>query len=270
MAKNNYWMKLWFEILGDPKMGRLPDRLWRRVIELFLIAGQNGEEGKLPNLVDMAWQLKLSEKALQNDLEKIQETGIVKRLEDGSWMVTNFQKRNESVTGTQRVKDFRDRTRYEISNAVETEDDEKCNASVTGRYKNCNADVTMRYQEEEVDTDTEKDKESTTATAREEISEIVKAYESEVGILTGMIREKLADALEEYPKDWIVKALEECASKNKRNWSYAEAILKRWKVEGFQSDSRQRASSNGYKKQTDRKPDMGNYKVSTKSEVILE
>lgn len=270
MAKNNYWMKLWFEILGDPKMGRLPDRLWRRVIELFLIAGQNGEEGKLPELVDMAWQLKLSEKALQNDLEKIQETGIVKPLEDGSWIVTNFQKRNKSVTGTQRVKDYRDRTRYEISNAVETEDDKKCNASVTGRYKNCNADVTMRYQEEEVDTDTEKDKESTTTTtAREEISEVVKSYESEVGILTGMIREKLVGALEEYPKDWIVKALEECASKNKRNWSYAEAILKRWKVEGFQTDSRQRVSNPGYKKQTDRRPDIPGYVSDRSNEVVV-
>ena len=32
MASNNYWMKLWFDILRDPKMGMLPDRLWRRVI----------------------------------------------------------------------------------------------------------------------------------------------------------------------------------------------------------------------------------------------
>jgi len=26
-----YWIKLYHEILNDPKMGRLPDRLWRRI-----------------------------------------------------------------------------------------------------------------------------------------------------------------------------------------------------------------------------------------------
>ena len=130
--------------------------------------------------------------------------------------------------------------------------------------------TTLELHSQDVNGDVKGDDEiSTTATAREEISEIVKAYESEVGILTGMIREKLVGALEEYPKDWIVKALEECASKNKRNWSYAEAILKRWKVEGFQTDSRQRVSNPGYKKQTDRRPDIPGYVSDRSNEVVV-
>lgn len=39
-----YWIKLYHEILHDPKMGRLPDNLWRRCIELFLLAGELGAE----------------------------------------------------------------------------------------------------------------------------------------------------------------------------------------------------------------------------------
>ena len=224
--KNNYWMKLWFEILGDPKMGRLPDRLWRRVIELFLIAGQHGEGGNLPALVDMAWQLKLSEKALQNDLEKIQETGIVRQSDDGSWMVTNFQKRNESVTGTQRVKDFRDRTRYESRNA-----------DVTTRYKNSNADVTARNQEAEADTEVDTDTElkTTTTTADADFSKVVRAYEDVIGVLTGFTAEKLKLAVSEYEAAWIIDALKEAATSNVRKWSYVEAILKRWKSEGRNS-----------------------------------
>ena len=234
MAKNNYWMKLWFEILGDPKMGRLPDRLWRRVIELFLIAGQHGEGGNLPALVDMAWQLKLSEKALQTDLEKIQETGIVRQSDDGSWMVTNFQKRNESVTGTQRVKDFRDRTRYE-----------SCNADVTTRYKNSNADVTTRNQEAEVDTEVDTDTElkTTTTTADADFSKVVRAYEDVIGVLTGFTAEKLKLAVSEYEASWIIDALKEAATSNVRKWSYVEAILKRWKSEGRNS----KRSNNGHK-----------------------
>lgn len=80
---------------------------------------------------------------------------------------------------------------------------------------------------------------TTTTIAREnEISEISRTYESEIGMLTGMIRDKLIMALDEYPKDWIIKALEQSALNNKRNWAYAEAILKRWKVDGFQTDTR--------------------------------
>ena len=66
---------------------------------------------------------------------------------------------------------------------------------------------------------------TTTGSKRDELAEIVKAYESEIGVLTGMVGEKLVAALEDYPKDWIIKAFEECASQNNRKWSYAEAIL---------------------------------------------
>ena len=90
MASNNYWMKLWFDILRDPKMGMLPDRLWRRVIELFLLAGQQGEEGLLPNTSEIAWQLNKSEKAIITDLENIRKTGIVDINVNGVWYVTNF------------------------------------------------------------------------------------------------------------------------------------------------------------------------------------
>jgi len=36
----NYWIKLYIEILHDAKMGAMSDRLWRRTIEMFLLAGE--------------------------------------------------------------------------------------------------------------------------------------------------------------------------------------------------------------------------------------
>ena len=135
MASNNYWMKLWFDILRDPKMGMLPDRLWRRVIELFLIAGEKGEEGLLPDVPTIAWQLNKPTTAIVTDLNKIAETGIVSEVEPGKWIVTNFQKRNAPVENTKRVKDFRTRERYEKSNAAVTEVKRECNAAVTNRYQ---------------------------------------------------------------------------------------------------------------------------------------
>ena len=119
---------------------------------------------------------------------------------------------------------------------------------------------------------------STTTTTRDgEISEIAKIYESEIGALTGMIRDKLVMAIEEYPKDWIIKALEESASNNKRSWSYAEAILKRWKVDGFQADTRQKTFGNkkpsaGHIRQIDKKDEWGyipGYVSDTSNEEVV-
>jgi len=146
--KNNYWIKLWFEILSDPKMGRLPDRLWRRIIELFILAGIQADEGNLPSLSDMAWQLKLSDRALEADLIKIENTGIVKRKEDNGWFITNFDKRNAAVSDSQRSKDFRDRQRDEL-------DDAKRNDTATSRDELSNATVTGRPVEEEGDVEVE-------------------------------------------------------------------------------------------------------------------
>ena len=43
---SRYWIKLYHEILEDPKMGRLSDRQFRRVIELFLLAGDCEMDGQ--------------------------------------------------------------------------------------------------------------------------------------------------------------------------------------------------------------------------------
>jgi len=135
MAQNNYWMKLWFDILRDPKMGMLPDRLWRRVIELFLLAGQNGEDGLLPDVPTIAWQLNRSAQSITNDLEKIRETGIVDQTPNGLWFVTNFKKRNEPVDSRKRIKDFRQRARYEKGNEYVTEVKRECNEVLQVRYQ---------------------------------------------------------------------------------------------------------------------------------------
>jgi hypothetical protein len=52
------WIKLYLEILNDSKMGKLPDWLWRRAIELFLLAGENGDDGLLRPVPDLAWRLR--------------------------------------------------------------------------------------------------------------------------------------------------------------------------------------------------------------------
>jgi len=72
----------------------------------------------------------------------------------------------------------------------------------------------------------------TTTGGAENFSAIVSAYEAEIGAITASIADELKLAVSEYPDGWIMDALKEAALQNKRNWSYARAILKRWKAEG--------------------------------------
>lgn len=119
---SHYWIKLYSEILDDPKMGRLPDHLFRRVIEIFLIAGDNQQDGKLSSVIDMAWKLRTTEADLENDLQAIaDQAGIVEHSPEG-WRVVNFAKRQGPSSEAERMQRYRDRQHKQqyYSNGVVT------------------------------------------------------------------------------------------------------------------------------------------------------
>ena len=105
---SNTWIKLYHEILSDPKMGMLSDRLYRRCIELFLLAGESNQEGKLPDLRAMAWKLRQTETELEQDLVALSEVGIIVCL-DGVYIVKNFAKRQAPVPASDRYKQWQER-----------------------------------------------------------------------------------------------------------------------------------------------------------------
>jgi DnaD/phage-associated family protein len=61
---------------------------------------------------------------------------------------------------------------------------------------------------------------------------VFKLYEQNIGPLTPMIADALKDAENTFSAEWIAEAIGLAVKNNKRNWKYAEAILKRWKEEG--------------------------------------
>jgi|SRR5690349_1972099 len=66
---------------------------------------------------------------------------------------------------------------------------------------------------------------------------IFKVYEANIGMVdSAMLRDKLKDAEQEYPPEWIAEAIGLAVQMNKRNWRYIEAILKRWRTEGKQDE----------------------------------
>jgi hypothetical protein len=147
---SKYWIKLYHEILDDPKMGRLPDRLWRRVIEMFLLAGETDQDGQFPSVEDMAWRLRIPEDELRADLERIAQAGILS-LEGAHYIVTRFAERQAPVSDAERMRRYRERkqdaTYY--GDAEDTTEQRDCNANVTN-------DVTIRNVDTDTDIDTEK------------------------------------------------------------------------------------------------------------------
>lgn len=57
-------------------------------------------------------------------------------------------------------------------------------------------------------------------------------YEQNIGPLTPMLAERLRDAEQEYPPQWIEDSIRIAVENNVRKWRYVEAILVDWKSRG--------------------------------------
>jgi len=68
-----------------------------------------------------------------------------------------------------------------------------------------------------------------------ELAVISQLYEANIGMLTPVVAERLRDVRARYPPGWFGEALKEAVASEHRNLKYIEAILERWKTEGFKS-----------------------------------
>ena len=141
---SKYWIKLYHEVLYDPKMAKLKSHLWRRVIECFLFAGEEDNAGYLPEIEDMAWTLHTSPEILEAELNDIATLGIVDRI-DGGWFVVKFAERQAPSPAAKRMAEYRKRKRKEEDKQI-TEADSDTYRTVTGVTIR-NESVTERQQE---------------------------------------------------------------------------------------------------------------------------
>ena len=137
---SKYWIKLYHEIIDDPKMGRMPDRLWRRTVEMFLLAGELDQDGLLPEVRDMAWRLRMPDEDLIDDLSLLATYKIVHK-QGEQFVVTKFAERQSPISDAERMKRLRDRKQKE-----QYYSDDPVTNTVT--YRNADTDT-------DTDTDTE-------------------------------------------------------------------------------------------------------------------
>lgn len=119
-----YWIKLYLDILRDPKMGQMGDHLFRRTIELFLLAGETGNGGSLPTIEDMAWTLRTTPEQLETDILELTTVGIIHRDPAAErWVVTNFEKRQSPSPAAERMRRMRERQKQK-QKQIENSDSE--------------------------------------------------------------------------------------------------------------------------------------------------
>ena len=67
----------------------------------------------------------------------------------------------------------------------------------------------------------------------EELSKCVKLFEDNIHTLTSIERESLLELYDEYQGEWLSEAIKEAVKGNGRSLRYIQAVLERWKIDGF-------------------------------------
>jgi hypothetical protein len=158
------WIKLYTEIVDDPKIGRhsLADHgLW---LLLMALAGKidhrdehGNATGQLDTLDNVAWHLRRSTDEIAPGVERLTAAGML-HVTNGIITVTHFAERQERPSETpaavsERVKRHRAKARREQSKSATS-----CNAYET----TCNDDETALESESDSETESETDPEQTT------------------------------------------------------------------------------------------------------------
>lgn len=137
---NKFYIKLYLEILDDPKMGMMTDKDFRSTINMFLLAGTIDDEGKLPSVETMAWRLRKSSEDVLLTLEALSELGIVELREDG-WFVSKYSTRQAPLSDKQRMRNWRDRKQKSLYY-----DDEPVTAGVTPPLRQRNIELKLESE----------------------------------------------------------------------------------------------------------------------------
>ena len=83
------------QILDDPIVGLLHAPLWRRCLELSLLACDHDQDGLLPPLAECAAHLHLSGKILKKTLLRLSKLGWMHETPQG-WVATRLQEKQVS------------------------------------------------------------------------------------------------------------------------------------------------------------------------------
>jgi len=230
------WIKLWIEILNDPKMMTLPDELFSLAIKLFLLAGEMEQGGTLPDKHIIAWRLRLEDDVLAERVQSLVKTGI---LTDGDGlMVTKFAARQGPDSSTERWQRWNDRQQKDRYYANDNPNEDQ-----TIRLQNKNKKENKNKNENE---NKEQEGEPASGELVSSLLDLVSSYDFVCSTLGETSIKKYIWEMqnnghdEDTIYDWMKRSLVIAAGYDK-DLMYAFGILKNWIKDGSPSSNTQKS-----------------------------
>jgi hypothetical protein len=131
------WMKLHCSLLDNSKTGLLPDHLWRKYIELNLIAKEFDRNGQLPSAEEMAWRLRITPNQCNETLQELEKYALVKlycnealQNDTKTYILPDFLTSQEPEPVEKRVSEHRQRTKADPKQVKIGSKTPKCNDSL--------------------------------------------------------------------------------------------------------------------------------------------
>lgn len=103
-----YWLKLYTEILDDPKYYRISDNAKIGMYELMLVAKKVGNDGDLPTLDDICFYTRRDEAWWIQVIDELKRINFVTIDEDGGDIIRKFGERQAAIPSDERQKKFRE------------------------------------------------------------------------------------------------------------------------------------------------------------------
>ena len=115
------WIRLYTNVRHNPKLQRLPDHLFKFVVNSWTAVADNDDF--LPSVEDLAWDLKIEPELVESYIEHLIKLRVFDRVDDKviphNWMDRQFL----SDISTERVRQFRERRMKRPRNVSETAQD---------------------------------------------------------------------------------------------------------------------------------------------------
>lgn len=123
MKKERPWLRLYSELLNDPKVQNLPDSMFKAYINTLCIAGMAKPRGTIPPLEDYAFLLHVGKKQAEKIRNFLKISELLEENSDGffihNWDERQFESDNVTIR-TQRHREKKKRSNGENGNVPET------------------------------------------------------------------------------------------------------------------------------------------------------
>ena len=219
MASKSLWLRLYTEVLNDPKVQRLDGDTFKGWVNLLCVAKESSGSGTLPTLSDIAFYLRTDANTTGQLVQRLIDAGLIDQVGEyyimHGWNLRQYESDNDP-TAIERKRRERDRKR-----------DVTDMSRVTSRTSHGQCHTNVTRTETETETETDRASESVTRKAEVLLGQVEVSYP--------ITQRKLAELERVYSEQWLIDCFDVIIAKDKKinkPLGYAIGILKDWKLNG--------------------------------------